>query len=377
MSNDYIFQGWMGLDPSAAEGNMKFQSFDPKTWEETDVDIKVTHCGVCGSDLHTLRSGWGPTLYPCCVGHEIVGTAVKVGGKVENGIKVGDRVGVGAQSRSCLKPDCEECSSDQEHMCSEIVCTYNDQYLDGSKSYGGYSDYARVPSHFVIKIPDAIRSEDAAPMLCGGITVYSPLKKNGAGPGKKVGVVGIGGLGHFGLLYAKALGADRVVAISRTSDKKADSIQMGADDFIATNEDPKWSSNHARSLDLIICTVSSSNMPLQKYLHLLRSNGVFIQVGVPEESMPAFDAFALISKGVKLGGSLIGSPAEIKVVPASAFLIAPNTFDKEMLDLSAKKKVKPWIEKRAMKDVNKVVVDMEANKARYRYVLVNDTSAKL
>lgn len=112
-------------------------------------------------------------------------------------------MGVGAQSWSCLKPDCEECSSDQENMCLETVGTYNDQYLDGSKSYGGYSDYARVPSHFVIKIPDAIRSEDAAPMLCGGITVYSPLKKNGAGPGKKVGIVGIGGLGHFGLLYAK------------------------------------------------------------------------------------------------------------------------------------------------------------------------------
>lgn len=112
-------------------------------------------------------------------------------------------MGVGAQSSSCLKPDCEECSSNQENLCQEKVNTYDDKYPDGSKSYGGYSDYARVPSHFVIKIPDAILSEDAAPMLCGGITLYSPLKKNGAGPGKKVGIVGIGGLGHFGLLYAK------------------------------------------------------------------------------------------------------------------------------------------------------------------------------
>lgn len=361
MSSDYMFQGWMGLDPSAVAGKMKFQSFDPKTWEETDVDIKVTHCGVCGSDLHTLRSGWGSTLYPCCVGHEIVGTAVKVGSKVENGIKVGDRVGVGAQSSSCLKPDCEDCSSDQENMCPDIVDTYNAKYPDGSKSYGGFSDYARVPSHFVIKIPDAIPSEEAAPMLCGGITLYSPLKKNGAGPGKKVGIVGIGGLGHFGLLYAKALGADKVVAISRTSDKKADAIKMGADDFIATDEYPDWSQHHTRSLDLIICTVSSSNMPLPKYLDLLRSNGVFIQVGAPDESMPEFNAFALILKGVKLGGSTIGSPAEIK----------------EMLDLTVEKKVKPWIQKRALKDANEVVVDLAANKARYRYVLVNEAHATL
>ena len=117
--------------------------------------------------------------------------------------RVGDRVGVGAQSSSCLKPDCYDCSNGDENMCPRIVDTFNAKYPDGSKSYGGYSDYARVPSHFVFKIPDAISSEDAAPMLCGGITLYSPLKKNGAGPGKRVGIVGIGGLGHFGLLYAK------------------------------------------------------------------------------------------------------------------------------------------------------------------------------
>ncbi|MCJ1467144.1 hypothetical protein MMC07_005766 [Pseudocyphellaria aurata] len=356
MSDDYTFQGWMGLDPSAVEGNMKFQSFDPKPWEETDVDIKITHCGVCGSDLHTLRSGWGPTLYPCCVGHETVGTAVKVGSKAENGIRVGDRVGVGPQSSCCLKPDCDECTSDRENFCPEIVHTYNGKYPDGSKTYGSYGDYARVPSHFVFKIPDAIASEDAAPMLCGGITLYAPLKKNGAGPGKRVGIVGIGGLGHFGILYAKALGADKVVAISRTTAKKADAFKMGADDFIATNEDKDWSQHHTRSLDLIINTVSSADMPLESYLNLLRSNGAFIQVGAPEEYLPSFSGFSLIAKGVTMGGSAMGSPAEIK----------------EMLDFTVSKNVKPWIETRAMKDANTVVVDMAANKARYRYVLVNE-----
>ncbi|KAL9586450.1 MAG: hypothetical protein Q9203_003853 [Teloschistes exilis] len=207
MSTDYKFQGWLGHDPSAAEGNMKWEAYEPKKWEETDVDIKITHCGICGSDLHTLRSGWKPTIYPCCVG-------------------VGDRVGVGAQSSSCLQPDCEQCTTSTENHCQIAnVNTYDDKYPDGSKSYGGYADYWRGPSHFVFKIPDQIASEDAAPMLCGGVTLYSPLKRNGCGPGKKVGIIGLGGLGHFGVLYAKALGADRVVAISRKEEKREDALK--------------------------------------------------------------------------------------------------------------------------------------------------------
>ena len=158
--------------------------------------------------------------------HEIVGTAVRVGSKAESRIKVGDRVGVGAQSSSCLRPDCEECAAGIENHCPRIVGTYNATYPDGSKAMGGYGDYARVPSHFVIKIPDALSSEEAAPMLCGGITAFSPLAHNGCGPGKKVGIVGFGGLGHFGVLYAKALGADKVTVISRTTAKKADAEKV-------------------------------------------------------------------------------------------------------------------------------------------------------
>ncbi|KAI4283124.1 MAG: hypothetical protein L6R38_002388 [Xanthoria sp. 2 TBL-2021] len=361
MSSDYKFQGWMGLDPSAVDGNMKWQSYEPKPWQETDVDIKITHAGICGSDLHTLRSGWKPTDYPCCVGHEIVGYAVKVGNKVEGGIKVGDRVGVGAQSSSCLKPDCEECSNGVENHCQNIgkTNTYDDRYPDGSKSYGGYADYWRGPSHFVFKIPEQISSEDAAPMLCGGITLYSPLKRNGCGPGKKVGIIGIGGLGHFGILYAKALGADKIVAISRKANKKDDALKLGADEYISTDEDSKWAEHHAKSVDLLISTVSSPNMPLEQYLQLLRVHGTFIQVGAPEDRLPAFNAFALIAKGAKIGGSAIGAPGEIR----------------EMLDLTVKKNVKAWINARPLKEANQAVVDMGANKARYRYVLVNEAHA--
>jgi D-arabinose 1-dehydrogenase-like Zn-dependent alcohol dehydrogenase len=203
---------------------------------------------------------------------------VKVGKNVKH-IKLGDRVGLGAQAGSCL--DCEECVAGLEPYCSKgLIGTYNAKYPDGSKSYGGYADYCRAPGHFVVKIPDGLTLAEAAPMLCGGVTVWSPLKKNGAGPGKRVGIVGIGGLGHFGLLWAKALGCDEVVAISRTSSKAADAKKMGADRFIATDEDEGWAKKNSRSLDLIVSTVSSPNMPLTGYFRLLKTYGQFIQVSI-------------------------------------------------------------------------------------------------
>jgi D-arabinose 1-dehydrogenase-like Zn-dependent alcohol dehydrogenase len=187
------------------------------------------------------------------------------------------------------------------------------------------------------------------------------LKHNGAGPGKKVGIVGVGGLGHFGIMFAKALGCDKVVAISRRRNKEADARKMGADGFIATAEDEKWARNNARSLDLIISTVSSPDMPLGDYMRLLRAHGQFIQVGAPEDKLPGISAHSLIAKGCKIGGSSIGSPKEIA----------------EMLQFAADKKIKPWVELRSMKQANPSVVDMEDGKARYRYVLVNDDGAKL
>ncbi|KAL4816754.1 chaperonin 10-like protein [Aspergillus spinulosporus] len=358
MSTDYKFEGWLGLDTSSVDGKMQWKEFEPKPWEETDVDIKISHCGICGSDLHTLRSGWGPTNYPCCVGHEIVGTAVRVGSQVKH-IKVGDRVGVGAQSESCVgrKGECNECATSNEPYCTKhFTGTYNGVFMNGGKSYGGYALYNRSPAHFAVKIPDAIPSAHAAPMMCGGVTVYSPLKHYGCGPGKTVGIIGIGGLGHFGVLFAKALGADRVVAISRKSDKRADALKLGADEYVATAEDTEWMANNKRTLDLIVCTVSSSKMPINDYVSLLKVDGTMIQVGAPEDGALTIPAFTLIANRVKLGGSLIGSPDTIR----------------EMLELAAEKGVKPWVEERPMKDANQAIKDMNAGDARYRYVLVND-----
>ncbi|KIW12821.1 hypothetical protein PV08_08008 [Exophiala spinifera] len=358
-TTDYQFVGWLGLDKTADQGKMVWQEFEPKAWEETDVDIQITHSGICGSDLHVLRSGWGPTPYPCCVGHEIVGRAVRVGSKVEGGIKVGDRVGVGAQGDSCLgrvQGHCDECASGNEHFCARHVGTYGSFHLNGDKSYGGYALYNRSPSHFVFKIPDAIPSASAAVMLCAGITTYSPLKHFGCAPGKRVGVIGLGGLGHFAVLWAKALGAECVVAVSRKKSKKEDALRMGADSYIATDDHPKWNTEFAGSFDLLISTVSSSKMPIAGYLSLLRRDGTLVQVGNPDDGVFEVPAPGLIIGRKRLAGSMIGAPGEIR----------------EMLQLAAEKNVKPWVEERPMKSANQAIVDMDKGKARYRYVLVNE-----
>lgn len=170
MATDYTFQGWLGHDKSAMEGNLKWETFTPKDFEETDVDIQVTHCGVCATDVSTLRNGWGYTEYPQCVGHEVVGTVVRLGSNVSSvsPLKIGDRVGVGAQCGSCLESSCEECSSGFENHCRNFIGTYAGRHKDGSKSFGGYSDYVRAPGRFVVKIPDSLPGGHAAPMLCAG-----------------------------------------------------------------------------------------------------------------------------------------------------------------------------------------------------------------
>ncbi|KAE8146729.1 Afadin and alpha-actinin-binding-domain-containing protein [Aspergillus avenaceus] len=349
------FKGWVSHNTTDA---LTYTTYTPKPFTASDIEVAITHCGICGTDIHTLRSGWGPTDYPCVVGHEIIGTIERIGSAV-TGFHLGDRVGIGAQSDACLRADCEACADGQENYCPRITGTYNNRYRDEkrSKAYGGFAERWRGPGHFAFKIPDSIPSAQAAPLLCGGVTVFAPLRKYGAGPGKAVGIVGIGGLGHMGILFAKAMECTRVVAISRTSRKRDDAVSgLGADAFIATDEDEKWARRHSRSLDLIICTVDAPDMPLAQYLRMLKVDGTFVQVGAPEKPLPALPAWSLIQKGVKVTGSSIGSTEDIR----------------QMLRLAAEKKVVPWVQERSMRDVNAAVKDMDAGKARYRYVLVND-----
>jgi len=351
-ATDYKFKGWVAKDKDCI-GNLVWEEYKPKTFQETDIDIKVSHCGICGSDLHTLRSGWGPTDYPQVVGHEIVGKVVRVGKEVKH-LKVGDRVGVGAQCDSCLK--CQNCKDGRESYCDGgMVGTYNGRFNpSGEKSYGGYAEYSRVPAHFAFKLPEKLPSEVAAPMLCGGVTVFSPLKQLQAGPGKRIGVVGVGGLGHFAILFAKALGAE-VVAISHSASKKADAEKMGATQFIATKDSDDWDTKNRRTLDGIIVTANNRDMPIIKYNNLLKVGGRMILVGAPEGDLHPFNIFPFIANNTSMGGSLIGGSKDIR----------------EMLELAAKADVKSWVEVRDMKDANKTVKDMEDGKARYRYVLEN------
>ncbi|KAL2203061.1 zinc-binding dehydrogenase [Sarocladium strictum] len=354
----YKFEGWLGHNADSVHGNMVWGEFEPKPWEENDVDIEITHSGVCGTDIHTLRSGWGPVDYPICVGHEIVGRIVRVGSQAEGGLSIGDRVGVGAQSDACLSRfgPCEDCSTGEEQYCPKFVATYAAHHFNGAKSMGGHGKYHRCPSHFAIKIPDNVRSEDAAPMLCGGVTLYSPLRYWNCGPGKSVGIIGIGGLGHFGILFAKAMGVDRVVGISRRESKRTEVIQMGADEYIATSDSDDWAARYDRSLDLLISTVSSAQMPMGDYLKLLKKDGAFVQVGNPDDGDMSVQAASVISRRIRFTGSTIGSPQQIR----------------DMLALAAEKDLKFWVETRPMAEANEAIIDMAGGKARYRYVLVNE-----
>lgn len=279
---------------------------------------------------------------------------MRVGKNVDHqGIKVGDIVGVGAQTDSCMA--CDYCKKGEENHCQGgMTNTYNSLHKDGSLSQGGYAEYARKPGRFCFKIPDGLNPAWAAPMMCGGVTVYTPLVENGCGPGKKVGIIGVGGLGHFGVLFAKALGADKVIAFSRKNDKAAEAKAMGADDYVATDESgADWEAKYANQLDIIVSTVSSPKMPIDKYLTMLAVRGSLLQVGAPEDIIPGFNMFQLIPKSAKIGGSLIGNRKTIE----------------EMLQVAAKHNVKPWVQERPMKDANQALIDFLAGKPRYRYVL--------
>ncbi|EGZ10798.1 hypothetical protein PHYSODRAFT_287119 [Phytophthora sojae] len=321
-----------------------------------DVEIKISHCGICGSDVHTIDSGWGPTIYPCVVGHEIIGEVTLAGDKVKD-LKVGDRVGVGAQVWACLNKDpkapCKECASGDDAYCSRKVWTYGDTYLnDMAISYGGYADYVRVAHEYAFKIPDNIPSDVAAPLLCAGATVFTPLKEADVKPGKRVGVVGIGGLGHLGIQFAKALGAD-VVAFSRSANKEDEVRALGATEFIVYT-DEKQAADAAESVDVLLICANAENMPYSLFLSFLAVRGTCIMVGLPNDDVK-FNAFGVVAKGAKFVGSNIGSMQDIQ----------------DMLDVASKKNVRAVIQKLPMAKVNEGIKMVRDGSVRYRVVLEN------
>ncbi|CAO3615940.1 unnamed protein product [Mucor fragilis] len=320
-----------------------------KKWSENDVQIDVTHCGICGSDDHMLNESWGPTHYPICVGHEIVGVVSKVGSNVKH-LKVGDRAGIGAQAGSCH--ECKNCKEGNENICPKSVLTYGSQWYDNDAwATGGYGSIWRGDSAFAFKIPDNLSSEIAATFFCAGITTFAPLQRTKVGKDSVVGVMGIGGLGHYGILWAKAMGA-KVVGMSHNDKKREVAKELGCDDYINTNNQEDMA-KYNNTLTHILCTGTSPDFQWAPYFALLRVNGHFINVMAPNWQFPELNPFVLIMNQVFIHGSAIGSPAEIE----------------QMLEFAAEHNVKPWIEVRSLKDINNVLEDFRAGKPRFRYVL--------
>ena len=312
-----------------------------------DILIDIAFCGVCHSDLHQVRNEWGGSLYPMVPGHEIVGTVKAIGAKVTT-VKIGQKVGVGCLVNSCQ--DCGQCHDGFEQFCEKgMVGTYSSKDKDGSITQGGYSQKIIVDEKFVLKIPDSLPLDAAAPLLCAGITTYSPLRHWKAGPGKKVAVVGLGGLGHMAVKLGAAMGAE-VTVLSHSMRKESDAIRMGAKNFAATSN-PATFENLANTFDLIINTVSAES-DLNTYLQLLKRDGSMVLVGVP--SQPAsVHAFSLISNRRSLSGSLIGGIQETQ----------------EMLDFCGKHGITSDIEVIPMQKINEAYERMLKSDVKYRFVI--------
>jgi uncharacterized zinc-type alcohol dehydrogenase-like protein len=269
-----------------------------------DVLIKIAFAGICHSDIHTARAEWGKVIFPLVPGHEIAGIVEEVGDAVTR-YAVGDRVGVGCMVDSCR--ECENCLAGEEQYClNGPVLTYNDTGKDGRPTEGGYSTHIVVDQDFVLAIPEGVGLDIAAPLLCAGITLYSPLKHWGAGAGKRVAIVGLGGLGHMGVKIAHALGAE-VTVLSQSLSKQDDGRKLGADYYYATSDEATFK-DLKHSLDLIVSTVSAT-LPIDRYLSLLRLDGSLVNVGAPPDSM-SVRAFSLMPNRRSLAGSSIGGIRE-------------------------------------------------------------------
>ncbi len=339
-----IAKGYAATDASKPLTPFTFERRDPN---EDDVVISVQYCGVCHSDIHQARNEWGFSKYPMVPGHEVAGIVTAVGSKVSK-FKVGDRVGVG-----CFVDSCTTCATrdlDYEHYMPGLVQTYNDVEADGkTPTFGGYSDSIVVKEGYVLSFPDNIPLDAGAPLLCAGITLYSPLRHWKAGPGKKVAIVGMGGLGHMGVKLAHAMGAE-VTVLSQTLSKKEDGLKLGADHYYATS-DAETFTKLAGSFDLILNTVGTA-IDWNAYLNLLKYDGSMVLLGVPEHAVPVH-AFSLIPGRRSLSGSMIGSIKETQ----------------EMLDFCGEHNIVSEIEKINIQQINEAYERVLKSDVRYRFVI--------
>lgn len=313
-----------------------------------DVQIDILYCGVCHSDLHTARNEWPGTIYPCVPGHEIVGRIVSVGDHVTK-FKVGDLVGVGCMVDSCR--ECEYCKDGLEQYCEPgMIGTYNspDKHLN-THTFGGYSENIVVDENYVLRIPENLDLAAAAPLLCAGITTYSPLRHWNVGPGKKIGVVGIGGLGHMGIKIAKAMGA-YVVAFTTSTSKFAEAKRLGADEVVLSKDEQRMAAYRGK-LHFILDAVSAEH-DINAYLNLLRVDGALALVGAPERPLPVAP-FSLIIGRKSFAGSAIGGIAETQ----------------EMLDFCGKHNITADIELINIQNINEAYERLLKGDVKYRFVI--------
>ncbi|MFJ4847325.1 MULTISPECIES: NAD(P)-dependent alcohol dehydrogenase [unclassified Streptomyces] len=312
-----------------------------------DVRIDIKYTGVCHTDLLQTSDGWGPGLYPMVPGHEITGVVTEVGPEVTK-FAVGDRVGVGTYVDSC--GECEPCRAGLEVYCEKgCTPTYNARDRHGETTHGGYSRQIVVDERYVLRIPDGLPLDAAAPLLCAGITTYSPLAHWNAGPGKKVAVLGMGGLGHIAVQLAHAMGAE-VTVLSRTLSKKDDGLELGADHYYAT-DDPETFARLAGTFDLILCTISGA-LPFDPYLRLLKLDGTLINVGAPDDDI-SMNNWALIPGRRSYAASAAGGIPETQ----------------EMLDFCGEHRITARIETIAMEDINEAFARLHRSQVRYRFVV--------
>ncbi len=332
----------------AADKPLELYEFDRREPTESDVEFAVHYCGVCHSDIHTARGDWGEIEYPCVPGHEIVGVVTRVGSAVTQ-FKPGDRVGVGCMVNSC--GTCEACTRGFENSCfGETIWTYSSKDpVDGTDTKGGYSTLMVAPEHFVLHLPADLPMAEAAPLLCAGITTYSPLSHWKVGPGVTVGVIGLGGLGHMGVKYAVAMGAE-VWVITASPSKVATAKSYGATGVIVSS-DATDMENGARKFDFLLDTIPTAH-DLKPYLELLNIHGTICLVG-PIEPMPSFHSEEIISGQKSIAGSGIGGIAETK----------------EMLEYSAEHNILPEIEIIKIQDINKAWESLTNKQMAKRYVI--------
>jgi len=346
--------GYAAYDPKSLA---PFQ-FERRDVGENDVHIEVEFCGICHSDLHSARNEWAHAVYPLVPGHEVAGIVKAVGSKVTK-FKVGDKAGVGCFVDSCRT--CGECKRDEEQLCLKHVQTYNQKGYDGKNTYGGYSRDIVVDEKFVLKMPTNVPLDAAAPLLCAGITTYSAIKAYDMHkPGKTIGVIGLGGLGHVAVMILKAMG-QKVAVISRSNSKKADAMKLGADIYIAS-EDPEQIKNAFESLDGLVDTVSAPK-DWDLYLSLIKCDCKIATVGVPPvNSKVGINWNSLIMRRKAVGGSLVGGIKETQ----------------EMLDFCDNHKITPWIEVISMDKVNEAYERLAKADVKYRFVLdVRRTAPKI